>query len=481
MGRHFSVAGVFCPPAPTNILAHRTATDSGFIGPISHIGHIGPIPKKETSLGPPLLPPTIPNTPHHATILRPHHPRHSHEIPLANPPSAWQGEGDPFHPAMTSPARQFSLFISLSTAFHAALFVVVAWLLMVGVFHSASMSFPEPAAPEVEEMIVVVEPEVAVPDLPEATRKKISAAIKSIRTSDDQLNPNVEPDDPKFISDRTTHAATEMAPDPDGDVNLPNQRGLDSPVLDLADRNFAKGDYSPEERINSRPTNPLQPPAPPPSPAVAQVPQPAAPTPLTAPKELAPTNDPLSDLKTKSPLDTPRETAMKETKLDKLVPMETPPKTAANDQPKSTAAAPASSSGAGTPRGKNPDAATILTKKNALRGGISNRGKAAVEAAGTEQGKYLARVESAISQKFTPACMRARDRISYGTVEVEFDLNPQGTVENLRVTNPKETSPILQDIVLGVILESKLPPIPKELNDYLIGNRLHITYGFLFH
>ena len=382
---------------------------------------------------------------------------------------------------MTSTARQFSLFMGLSTAFHAVLFVVAAWLLMVGIFQTASLSFPEPPAPAAEEIVLIVEPEVAVPDLPEATRKKISEAIKSIRTSDDQLNPDVEPDDPKFISDRTTHAATEMAPDPDGDVNLPNQKGLNSPVLDLADRHFAKGEYSPEERISSRPTNPLQPPAPPAAPAIASVPKPSPPTPPTAPKELAPTDDPLSDLKTKSPLDTPKETAMKETKLDKLIPMETPPKTAADDQPKSTAATPPSSSGAGTPRGKNPDAATILTKKNALRGGISNRGKAAVEAAGTEQGKYLAKVESAISQKFTPACMRARDRISYGAVEVEFDLNPQGTVENLRVTNPKESSPILQDIVLGVILESKLPPIPKELNDYLIGNRLHITYGFLFH
>ena len=382
---------------------------------------------------------------------------------------------------MTSTARQFGLFFGLSTAFHAVLFVVAAWLMMVGIFQTASLSFSDPPVPAAEEMVVVVESEVPVPDLPEATRKKISEAIKSIRTNDDQLNPDVEPGDPKFISDRTTHAATEMAPDPNGDVNLPNQKGANSPVLDLVDRHFAKGEYSPEERINSRPANPLQPPAPPPTPAVAQVPQPAPPKPPTAPKELAPTEDPLSDLKTKSPLDTPKETAMKETKLDKLVPMETPPKTAANDQPKSTPAAPPSSSGPGTPRGKNPDAATILTRKNTLRGGISNQGKAAVEALGTEQGKYLAKVESAISQKFTPACMRDRDRISYGAVQVEFDLNPRGAVENLRVTNPRETSPILQDIVLGVILESKIPPIPKELNDYLIGDRLHITYGFLFH
>jgi hypothetical protein len=38
----------------------------------------------------------------------------------------------------------------------------------------------------------------------------------------------------------------------------------------------------------------------------------------------------------------------------------------------------------------------------------------------------------------------------------------------------------MQDLVLGAILDADIPPLPKELSEYLIGERLHITYSFRF-
>lgn len=377
---------------------------------------------------------------------------------------------------MPTTPRQFGLLLGLATAFHAVLFLVAACLLALGVFRQVDWTLPaEVPAPEEDSVVIVVEPEVAAPEL-EPAKPKRDEAIRFVRTNGQETAESTESEAPKFISDRTTHAASATAADPNGDVNLPNQKGHDSPVLDLVDRQFAEGEYSPETRAQTGPMQESAPPTPQPQPIAHSPPQTSAP-----PPELPPTVDPLSDLKTREPVQTPKETVMRDTPFEKLFPEEPAPKVTLQDRPKARLPTPPTAGSPGAPRGQDPKAAATQTMKNTLRGAITNHGPAAVEAAGTAQGKYLSQVETAISQRFTPACMRARDRITYGTVEVEFDLNLQGSVENLRITNQGKSNPLLQDLVLGVILEAKLPPIPKELFDYLIGNRLHITYGFLFH
>lgn len=399
---------------------------------------------------------------------------------------------------MTTASRQFSLAIGVAAALHGVLFLVAGLLVFWKILH---MKPPEDfdLGPEMtaEDLMLMIEP---APPLEIAeTKPKLNEAIRFVRTgSSDPSETPPEPGTARFISDRNTKAASEETPDPNGNKNLPSQKGKDLPTLDLANRDFATGEYSTEERPMTgvgQNEGPNQPKPIPPKPEVT--PPDLAKMVDAAAKEDAkkmadatktelessqPVIDPSSDLVADAPKDKPKEPVMREPKWEKLIPDPPKPKVVADqDTPKQTKPTTQSSGTPGAPRGKDPKAAMAQTVKNEMRGAISNRGKSAVEAADTPMGRYMAKVSAAVSQKFTPACIRARDRVTYGNVSVEFDVNLKGGVENLRIVNDGTSNAILQDLVLGVVLESKIPPIPEELHEYLIGNRLHITYGFLFH
>ena len=399
---------------------------------------------------------------------------------------------------MTRSSRQFGYAIAIAAALHAVLFVVVGLFVFWGLLRSVDWSAVggEEVAAEEDEISIVVEPEVAapVPVVPVEPAVPAKPTVKFIRTnSSTPSDTPPEPGSAAFISDRNTKGASEAEPDPRGDKNLPSQKGADSPLLDLATRNFAAGEHSMEERASTgtkaepTPMQPAAPPAPPQDLAkivreAAQKRQEQQQEQMAATKPNSEPNvDPDSDLSTKAPDDKPKLPPMKEPKFEKLFPEEKKAEIAKEERPPTPRATEPSTGTAGAPKGKDLKAAQTHTQQNAVRGGITNRGKASVDAADTPMGRYMSLVNTAVSQKFTPACMRARDRVTYGSVQVEFDVNLKGGVENLRIASGGTGNAVLQDLVLGVILQSKLPPLPEELQDYLIGNRLHITYGFLFH
>ena len=389
--------------------------------------------------------------------------------------------------------------LGVAAAFHGALFLLAGLFVLWGLLQREPVSLVE-SQPEMtaETLMLSIDPEVmAVPAVPIEEPKPKSEAVRYVRTNGSEPSDTPpEPGTAKFISDRNTKAASESAPDPNGNVNLPNQKGKDLATLDLETRKFATGEHAIDERVNTGVIDTPNPPTPNPTkqepaekPEMAKTtPTPEQPEPAKAPvtppqeKETPPIADPASDLAANTPKDKPKELEMKQPKWEKLYPDEPKPKVAPQDQPKPPKPSQQAIGGSpGAPNARNQKAAMAETMKNEIKGGISNRGKASVEAADTPMGRYMAKVNTAVSQKFNPACMRARDRITYGTVQVEFDVNLKGGVENLRIANNGVSHAIMQDLVLGVILESKLPPIPDELQEYLIGNRLHISYGFLFH
>jgi TonB family protein len=402
---------------------------------------------------------------------------------------------------MTNTSRQFGYAIAIAAALHAVLFAVAGLFVFWGFLRSLDFtpSSADDSAAD-DSLTVVIEPEVAPPvPVPElvatepAEPSKKAPAVKYIRTNSADPSEPPEPGTAAFISDRNTKGASEAEPNPNGDKNLPSMKGADSPLLDLANRNFAEGEHSMEERaptgIQDQPS-PLQPAAPPtPEQDLAKIVREAAQkraeqqlAQTTAPLDPSTPNvDPTSDLATKAPEETPKEPPMQEPKFEKLFPEERKAQIAQEERPPTPRPSDASTGTAGAPKGRDLKAAQTQTLKNTVQGGITNRGKASVDAADTPMGRYMSKVNTAVSQKFTPACMKARDRVTYGTVQVEFDVNLSGGVENLRIASGGTGNAVLQDLVLGVVLQSKLPPVPAELQEYLIGNRLHITYGFLFH
>jgi outer membrane biosynthesis protein TonB len=355
--------------------------------------------------------------------------------------------------------------------------------------------------PEEQEVEIVLASEVAAPELvaaaplpPEPKPPDVeipSPTVQGIRFV--RTDPNAPSDAPPpppgtapFISNRNTRAASEEPPDPNGDPNMPNQKGEDVPVIDTMHRDFAPGEIVDAARAATahRPP-PSAAPAPSTGPLVA-APSPAAapatpppvgeasktPAPATAeekPKEKGvsiddPDAENVATERESADKDATRPPAPREPDMAKLRPREPSPPAAPAQTPREPAASDVASSGSpGAPEAKDAKALQQLTRKNLLRGSISTKGK------------------SAVTQRFHPACAINRDKVSYGVVQVEFDVNKNGKPENLRIAKGTQASAVLQDLVLGVVLDSKIPPIPVNIDDYLIGGRLHISYGFVFH
>jgi TonB family protein len=359
---------------------------------------------------------------------------------------------------------------------------------------------------QAEELIITFEEALAEPgggaEIAQQQEKK--EGIQFVRTSGlPEAEKPPEPGDAKFLSDRNTTGASETDPNPVGPRDLPSQKGEDSPVLDLTNKNFADGERNGAERQAvglgaSQPepvasTPPPQPPAAPPEPpppAMAQTEPPPVPADTPPPPPEQPEEAPLAATdsvpvpKAKPVEELPKETLpVREPVWEKLIPKVPQDTAEANPKTPAEAVKPPDKSvagNAGSKQGSDQKAFQTFTKKSALAGSISNKGKSSVDAADTPAGRYMARVGDAVSQKFHPACQKNRGKLTYGVVRVEFDINPRGGRENLRILDDSQSNAAMQDLVLGAILDADVPPLPKELSEYLIGERLHITYSFRF-
>lgn len=389
---------------------------------------------------------------------------------------------------MTSTSRQFSLAFGIATALHGVLFLIAALFVFWGITAAPPTLRVDPEAEE--NMLLLMLEAAANPEAPPEAVPR----VQFIRTGQDLATDTPpEPGTADFISDKNTRASSEEPPTPEGNPALPNQKGDDLPVLELATNQFAPGEFSPEERTKT---------------GIGEDPSPAQRNAVPVPNLLEvvrsaqnqdaqklqdaaspdassnPIVDPTSDIVSNLPKETNEPPKMREPDLATITPQEPAPHQTPKETRRQTTSAesPKQSPGiAGTAKGVNPDAGQTKTAKTAIKGSISNRGKSSVEAADTPMGRYMARVSAAFGQNFTPACRRHPDRLTFGTVTVEFDVNLKGGVENLRIVEGGVSRALLQDLVLGVVLETKLPPIPNDLRHYLIGDRLHITYGFLFY
>lgn len=416
--------------------------------------------------------------------------------------------------------RNIGIVVGGAAALHGAVFLLFALFVFWGWLGRLQLDLSLPPEETAEELTIVIEqeesPEVPRPQDSTTAEAEPSAAkppeqtaaaipmptvqgIRYVRT--DGTEPSAEPPpagSARFISDRNSRAATEEPPDPNGAKGMPSQKGENGPVLDLVNRDFADGQIKEATRLRtgegeSQPPPPAS--APDPVAQSAQAEPPAA-APNEAPPEPAPQTKPaesMNDLAVSDPDGTtaatapaveekPPEPSIREPEWKNLFPKTPKAKVVKEEQPKPMMQP--QTPGSGTPgqaKGTDEKAFQTYTRKNALRGTVTNRGKTAVDAADTPMGRYMAGISAAVSKQFHPACARNRDRLSYGVVQVEFDVNAKGVPENLRIAPGTSGNAAMKDVVLGVILESKLPSIPPQLNDYLIGGRLHISYGFVFH
>jgi outer membrane biosynthesis protein TonB len=286
-------------------------------------------------------------------------------------------------------------------------------------------------------------PQLTIMQVAEPTPPPLAPKNAPMTTVDPARKSAVAPKEKTFEANENSIAAAEKAATTDS--QLPGQDGKDRPFMNLEEHQntFASAGSAPQPK--STPTPP-----PKKEPTPNETATPAAPTP--APNQLAlltqtPTPVP-------SPPDTEENTAIP-------TPTETPTPTPPLDQ-------------------KPPNAASSyqdFQQKTVIRGGINNRGRSAVNAVGTPQGRYKKLLEDAIGSRWYHYTAEKADLISIGTTSVTFEIMADGTVNDLRMTE-NTGNEASASIALRSIQETKFPPIPEDLMATLPQGRFTMEESF---
>ena len=227
-------------------------------------------------------------------------------------------------------------------------------------------------------------------------------------------------EDAPFESDRDSIAASEAAPT--GTEPVPSVDGREENALTLRDQTYSAG--KPEQ------------------PAAPAVPQESKPAEQAAP--------------------TPR--------LEEITaPIEKPkPITQATPKPAEQTARPAPP----TATGYRPE-----TRVTRLRGNVSTRGRASVEANATPLGRYKKQVSDAIGSRWYYYVKSQSGLLNLGTVEIRFTVEPSGKVRGPRILR-NSSNESLASVSIASIINAEIPPIPPDVAKLLDNGRLEIDYSF---
>jgi len=353
----------------------------------------------------------------------------------------------------------------------------------------------ERAALKIQEEAIVEEPVVTLlfPD------QIMEVPVPLMRTETDPVPPPPPPPKPKersylrttqneaaetapanaaFISDRNTRAGSKLAPDPDGVANMPTLDGKGPAQMELADRDYKDGkikddaataqEAAPAPATSggggmSKPT-----PVPPPQPVVVAKAQPIpAATPviedLVREKPDGGNEKMPLEIKRAQPPNSPNATASQPT------PSMLPPGLGSGPDRAAGAPDPVKKT-AGKP---DPESFSPFTRTSQVKGTISNRADAAVDAEMTPTGKYTRQVIGPIEQLWHKYYRQHRDA-GTGTVEIRIRVPKSGKVTPADVeilTDAKQANSALIEFTLKAILDADIPPIPKDLLPLLEDER----------
>ncbi|MES2706255.1 MAG: hypothetical protein V4726_06570 [Verrucomicrobiota bacterium] len=366
---------------------------------------------------------------------------------------------------MTGDREQFGTALGLSAGVNAVLFLAIVWAMAVqrGLFpHSRPVS----AEPEMTEIVLSMEPESRLPEPELSPAVKVSptprpkADPRFVEAPDGTPEQSPENSRTTLISSRNTRAASELDAEENGAEGLPTVHGApDRPVLDLRDSDFRDGD--------SQSTTPSTAGAAMKSPAPEPLPLDRPPSALRA--------HPLQSPPGSTPAEAPP-LAFRDNFSPHTVPLQAS-RPAAPVTPPPSEIPPA-------PLDSRPPAALRSQRRAArISGKITNKGSASVDALKTPEGRYDQANYAAFEKNWRPRQAGLKGLIQRGSVEVYYEIDAQGRISGVKLMNPGEANPILQDLAVSSVLNAKLPPPPPELFDFPDssgnGGRLRRIFTFL--
>ena len=117
------------------------------------------------------------------------------------------------------------------------------------------------------------------------------------------------------------------------------------------------------------------------------------------------------------------------------------------------------------------------TRTTRIQGGLTNRGRPALNAKATPLGRYKKMLSDAIGSRWYYYVNRQIDLVSIGTIEISFIVERDGKARSVRVIS-NTSNESFASVSLRSILEAKIPPIPDDVADSLHAGRLEVDYTF---
>lgn len=305
---------------------------------------------------------------------------------------------------------------------------------------------------------------------------------------------------PAFISSQNMRAASTAEADPDADPNLISQEGYDLPMLSLNAVDFKDGVEDSTSEMEARASETAVEAVPPdqvvektPPDVIAdrppEVQRPVAMPPVEAAgvaradvREEERTNNPAApsperreEVKEVKVRERPPEVKVKE-----LEPGERPPGPKVKPKAVKPAALPVPKERDPLNLSGKPRVEEVRTKS---RGGVTERGdQGSVDAEATPEGRYAKVIHERVGLVWNRKMSTIRGLTGVGTVEVEFEIDPEGRISGVQLVDPGKANPILEDVCLSAIMAAKLPPPPQELieemREPLTGGKMRRRFTF---
>lgn len=272
-----------------------------------------------------------------------------------------------------------------------------------------------------KEMVPVVEEPPQLTILPMPTAPKAAPRFVSTPPQENlEKKPNK---DAAFESDNDSIAASEAPPS--GQEMMPSLEGREDQSLDMRDQRYAAG----QKPAQTAPA--------------AQASEQSAPE-----AEASPTPRMETDLALlEAPKPTPKPTPAQKAK---------------------TATQPSQSSESGF----QPE-----TRVTRLRGNVSNRGKASLEANATPLGRYKKQVSDAIGSRWYYYVNSQMGLLNIGTVDIRFTVTPEGKIKSPQVLS-NSSNESFASVSLASVVQAEVPPMPPEVAKLIENGRLEIDFSF---
>jgi hypothetical protein len=361
-------------------------------------------------------------------------------------------------------SRQVSIGLLASLLFHLLLLGGAVTVGMVLPEHGL-LNFKKPK-PKLEEIEITVIPpaqeEARLVPLEEIEHPKPFIDSRGLASSEQA------PEKTVFESDVNMKAASELPAT--GDLPLPSQAGRNEPEFPaFQDQKMSLGKTAaPFSRESPAPTPPVPPAeaAPPAEPAKSP-PTPPTPEPTTAMEKSPPT--PLKEV-TKPAED---EIALAAKEANPVAP---PPAPA---RPRMRATAPVAMLATPVPQERIKAGYSPLQEKTRIEGNISNRGRNAVDAAGTPLGRYKKAVYDAVGSRWYHYTEMRTSVIAPGSIRVSFSIDSKGRAVDVKSEGNTSNSSFAA-VCEQAVREAEIAPPPSDLDELRDGN-LPFSITFTYH